>query len=447
MPIVISNRQRIFFRYEGERGAFLMLHHGLFGSHQDWYRGGYVEELAKEFRLVIPDARGHGRSDRPTDPGAYRAQDFAEDLVEIINGLGIRNLHFLGYGMGALIGLEMLRRFPERVRIAVLGGEAPLTLPPVREHWQALAAQLRGDTLPQLLADTLPQLLADLGARDRLVRLDPAEPPEDALPAAQALLDALAGWDVHGEERISVTSPVTLFAGAGDPAAERVERARSCINRARLVIFPGLNHASLFTERTQVTQELVRLLKSGRRDDGDAQHRRHGPEGAEAGSEAGRPGGGEERGSGRRDDRPPDQQDERRQGTRPGDRLGDGASRRERDFGRRPYRQDSPGRSGGSGMAQETPPSGMPAEPPESAHQEEDAPADEGGAMAAPQTPDGHTAEPAAVQAESPGSPAPSAPPPEAGSAASNETPSGRDVPRQESPAGPVEPPPKSDVE
>jgi pimeloyl-ACP methyl ester carboxylesterase len=440
MPIVVSNRQRIYFRYEGERGAFLMLHHGLFGSHQDWYRAGYVEELAKEFRLVIPDARGHGRSDRPAEPGAYRATDFAEDLVEIINGLGIRNLHFLGYGMGAQIGLEMLRRFPERVRIAVLGGEAPLTLPAVREHWQALAAQLGGGTLAQLVAD--------LRARDRLVRWEQTDPPEEERPAALALLEALGGWELHGEERISVTSPVTLFAGANDPAAERVERARSFINRARLVLFPGLNHASLFAERTQVTQELVRLLKSGRREEGDSPHRRHGGEGAEGGTPGeGRHAGAEERRSGRSDDRPPERREERRRAFRSDGGRRNGSQRR--DFHSRPDRPEGQGQPGAGAAAAEParPVSSAPAAPPTSTGGTP-APAEPPAALPAA-TPESRpestpsVAELAGRPGESGGRAVPEAPA-DAGGAVSGAAPPPRLDPQA---AGAVAPPPKPNSE
>lgn len=304
MPMVISNHQRIFYRFEGERGAFLMLHHGLFGSHQDWYRAGYVEELAKEFRLVIPDARGHGRSDRPTDPADYRPERFVEDLIEIMNGLGIRNLHFLGYGLGALIGLEMLRRFPERVRITVLGGESGLMLPPTQEYWRGLAQQLE--------QGTLAELLGSLRTQQRLVRSDPADPPEEDRAGVLALLQSVSQWDAHGEERVTVTSPVTLFSGSDDAAAERVERARTFVNRARLVMFPGFNHVRLFEERVQITQELVRLLKSGRRDDSEGYHRRHSADHTEAqGGQEQMPRGPDRRVGGA-DPRASDQQYERR---------------------------------------------------------------------------------------------------------------------------------------
>lgn len=304
MPIVVSNHQRIYFRYEGERGAFLMLHHGLFGSHQDWYEAGYVEELAKEFRLVIPDARGHGRSDRPAAPEDYRPQQFAEDVIEIMNSLGVRNLHFLGYGLGALIGLETLRRFPDRVRIAVLGGESPLVLPPMRDQWRDLAGRLE--------SGTLAGLLAHLRGQERLVRWDTNEPDEAEHAPALALLRAMSEWEPHGEERIAVTSPVTLFAGAGDPVVERVERARTLIHRARLVIFPGQTHAGLFTERTLLTQELVRLLKSGRREDGEGHGRRPGADAGSPAAPRSYPPRGPERRVERPDRRPPGQREERR---------------------------------------------------------------------------------------------------------------------------------------
>jgi pimeloyl-ACP methyl ester carboxylesterase len=387
MPVVVSNHQRIYFRFEGERGAFLMLHHGLFGSHQDWYRAGYVAELAKEFRLVIPDARGHGRSDRPTEVADFRPERFAEDLIEIVNGLGIRNLHFLGYGLGALIGLEMLRRFPERVRIAVLGGEAPLMLPPVRDYWRGLADQLgRG---------TLAELIADLRAQQRLVRWEAADPPEEERASGLALLQAVSEWELHGEERISVTSPVTLFAGSDDPAAERVERARAFVNRARLVLFPGLNHAKLFEERAQITQELVRLLKSGRREDGDSHQRRHGGDSAESrGGKAPQAQRGAERRAGGRDDRAPEQRVDRRYQERresiPRDfrhRTGDPSEGRpQSDAGKSDWRADArqgsqatpPGPPpGGGAVAQHGTPDGLREAPLEGGSAEPDAPAEQ----------------------------------------------------------------------
>ena len=277
MTMVVSRRQRIFFRYEGERGAFLLLHHGLLGSHEDWVAAGYVQELAREFRVIVPDARGHGRSDKPAGKEDYGLLQMAEDLIEILNELGIRNSHIVGYGLGALVGFELLRRFPERVRIAILGGESALVTPAVQELYRAEAESLKAMSLADYL-----KALKDQG---RLVRSAEAVDEEQERPAALALLEAIAGWEPAPAERIQVASPLTLFTGAEDPAAGRVEAARAGVSRARLVHFPGLGHARLFQERTQIMGEVVRLLKSGRRDD---EGRARGEAGA-AGGEGGRP--------------------------------------------------------------------------------------------------------------------------------------------------------------
>lgn len=256
MTMVVSNKQRIHFRFEGERGAFLLLHHGLFGSSQDWREYGFVSELAKEFRLIIMDARGHGRSDKPLDTEAYTLEQLADDVVAIMNSLDIRNLHFLGYSLGALVGFQMLTRHPERMRIAILGGETPFVTEDVRQEWVQRAAALE--------QQGLEDLLNGLRNKNQLVRHNDQLDEEEG-PAALALLKAMSQWPIFEPGRISVNSPVTLFAGMDDPAAGRVESARNSIYRARFVPFPNLNHAATIESREMLQTELVRLLKSGKR--------------------------------------------------------------------------------------------------------------------------------------------------------------------------------------
>jgi hypothetical protein len=153
-------------------------------------------------------------------------------------------------------------------------------VPSVREHWQGLLEALR--------QGTLAEAVAGLRARD-LVLSGGAAPPEEDRPALLALVEAVAGWEPHGEERINPPSPVALYAGSQDPALPRVEKGRSFIQRARLSIFPGLGHAGVFDERQQLTQELVRLLKPSRREEGgeDSAQQRPGEPEAEAQDAAG----------------------------------------------------------------------------------------------------------------------------------------------------------------
>jgi pimeloyl-ACP methyl ester carboxylesterase len=257
MPMIVHNKHRLYYRFEGEKGAFLLLHHGWFGSHADWYDTGFVDALAAEFRLIVMDARGHGRSDRPLEPEAYRIDELSGDVIAIMDELDIRNLHFLGYSLGALVGYDLLTHHQERLRIAILGGEAPYFTEAACAQWRDWAGRLRQEGLGALLrhlSDT--QLLATAQR--------PVDEEAERTPAL-AMLEAMAGVAPPPVERISVSSPVTLFTAEDDPAADRVHEARRSIYRARFVSLPNLNHAQVLSQREALLAEVLRLLKSGRK--------------------------------------------------------------------------------------------------------------------------------------------------------------------------------------
>ncbi|HKI99923.1 MAG TPA: alpha/beta fold hydrolase [bacterium] len=258
MTMVVHDKQRLYYRFEGEKGAYLLLHHGLFGSHQDWFDAGYVDALRNEFRLIVMDARGHGRSDHPLEPDAYRLQAMADDVVAIMDELDIRNLHFCGYSLGALVGFELLMRHPERVRIVMLAGESPFVSETMQAEWHSLADAIR--------ADGLAPVRERLGAEQRIATTQAELEQEGEQAAALALLESLASEPMRPDEgRISVDSPVALFTGEDDPALDRMRDARRRIHRARFVSFPGRTHAGLFREREPLIAEMLRLLRPGRR--------------------------------------------------------------------------------------------------------------------------------------------------------------------------------------
>ena len=256
MPMIVSKKQRIFFTLEGEAGAYLLLHHGLFGSHRDWYDRGYVNALQGEFRLIIPDARGHGRSEKPLDKAQYQLPLFAEDLVALLDHLDVRNIIFFGYSLGALVGLQFVTRFPERVRAAILAGEGPLVTPAAQESWRTLGEQLRQGSLGSLIQDL----------RDRELWMGNGEAPEneDSEEALPFLLEAMTEWEPNASERISVHCPVALFAGAKDPAVALTERSRDIIQRARFFSLPEMTTAGAMREKNLLLKEALEFIRSVR---------------------------------------------------------------------------------------------------------------------------------------------------------------------------------------
>ena len=263
MAMVVNNRLRIHYRYEGERGAFLLLHHGLFGSTQDWYASGYVKALEEDFRLIIPDARGHGRSDRPTDPALYSPAQMADDIIAVMDEMKVHNLHFLGYSIGAMVGFELLTRYPDRMRIVMFAGEAPFVMEGHNKQWGEWAGRLKEEGLERF-THWLNEGRLCLAPQPRMAL--PDEKPEAIQEGAQAMLDGLAALDPRPSGKINVSSPVALFTADKDPAHARMLESRKEIHRARLVTFPGKDHRSMFEERESLLDELHRLLKTGKRE-------------------------------------------------------------------------------------------------------------------------------------------------------------------------------------
>ena len=97
--------------------------HGFTGDLSTWE--SLVEEAQREFTIVRVDLPGHGASDSPDDPERYRMEQVADDLVAVLDRLGIQRACWLGYSMGGRTALFTVTRFPERCAALVLESASP----------------------------------------------------------------------------------------------------------------------------------------------------------------------------------------------------------------------------------------------------------------------------------------------------------------------------------
>lgn len=119
MPIEKVNAVDIFYESDGD-GYPLVLVHGSWTDHFGWLT--VVPGLAKSFRVVAYDRRGHGGSEKPGD-GTRR--DDEDDLAALIEALDIAPAHVAGNSFGASVTLSLAARRPELFR-AVIAHEPPL---------------------------------------------------------------------------------------------------------------------------------------------------------------------------------------------------------------------------------------------------------------------------------------------------------------------------------
>ncbi len=104
---VTANGIRIHYTDEGQ-GRPLILCHGYGGSGRDF--DGMMETLLSEYRVIRPDSRNSGESEKVT---AVHYSDMAEDVAGLIRELKLEKPLFFGFSDGGIVGLLLASRYPE----------------------------------------------------------------------------------------------------------------------------------------------------------------------------------------------------------------------------------------------------------------------------------------------------------------------------------------------
>ena len=103
--------------YGGEREPIIFLHFS--GANlMMWQR--VVPYFQERYRVVLMDLRGHGKSEAPE--GGYHMDIMAQDLIGVMNHLGIEKAHILGSSLGAEVGLSLAVNHADRVISLILDG-------------------------------------------------------------------------------------------------------------------------------------------------------------------------------------------------------------------------------------------------------------------------------------------------------------------------------------
>ncbi|WP_339759239.1 alpha/beta hydrolase [Algoriphagus aquimarinus] len=105
------NKAQIYFEEYGE-GEPLFLLHGFLNTADNW--SNFIEEYSKNYRVIIWDMRGHGRSTNPDDQKDFKHQQAAMDLLELMDKLTIDKTKAIGHSSGAITILYAASIAPEK---------------------------------------------------------------------------------------------------------------------------------------------------------------------------------------------------------------------------------------------------------------------------------------------------------------------------------------------
>jgi pimeloyl-ACP methyl ester carboxylesterase len=249
MPTVQSGGVPIHYEVIGE-GPPIVLVHGFSSSFdRDWRRSGWVDFLVGEGRRVIGlDCRGHGLSGKPHSPESYAGNQIPDDVLAVMDAVGVERAHILGYSMGALVTLNLVARHPGRFTSAVVGGAGlprPVFDPPRRA---ALAEALEAAdpaTISEPTASRFRQSVErrgnDLLALAALQRSERTQPDQAAL------------------RRLDL--PLLVVVGEKDEVLASARQLAAAVAGAELVTLAGEDHQSAMAAQSY-KQAVDRFLQA-----------------------------------------------------------------------------------------------------------------------------------------------------------------------------------------
>ena len=215
----------------------LLLLHAAMGSSRRWYAA--VPALARHYRVIRLDLRGHGESQVPPADSPLSMDRLVQDVRELLDHLGTGPLHIVGNSAGGYVGQNLAMQSPERVRSLLLFGSTPGLKESQANTWLPRVARegLRG-FLAATIEDRFPPG-HDRGHVEWF--LDEAGKNDDAWIGRFVGLMTTLWWM---DELPRIQCPTLLVV----PGAETVghagnyEKMRERIKDAELISYPGLPH-------------------------------------------------------------------------------------------------------------------------------------------------------------------------------------------------------------
>lgn len=108
---------QLYYQWDGPEDAAVLLFSNSLGTTCEMW-SPQMDPLAKHYRVLRYDTRGHGRSS--VTPGPYSIEQLGRDVVALLDSLRIDRVNFCGLSMGGMIGMWLGSHAPERLRKLVL---------------------------------------------------------------------------------------------------------------------------------------------------------------------------------------------------------------------------------------------------------------------------------------------------------------------------------------
>ena len=232
------NDIQMYYAVYGDGPPVLLIHGGL-GHADNW--GLQIPALAKNYKVIVADSRGHGRSTRSSQPFSYALM--ADDYRALLDFLKIDKVALVGWSDGGIIGLDIAIRHPERLN-----------------RLFAFAANFT--TAGTMDVADNPTFNAYLvRARKDYARLSPTPGEIDAF--VRQISRMWTSEPKYSKDQLrAITVPTTIFVGEHDEGIkpEHTREMAELIPGAGLVIMKGASHFAMWQKPAEFNATVQQFL-------------------------------------------------------------------------------------------------------------------------------------------------------------------------------------------
>jgi pimeloyl-ACP methyl ester carboxylesterase len=233
-----------------------------------WSWTWQIDDLAKQFRVITFDPRGVASSQIAAGESVSIAS-IADDIVGLLDKLGVEKAHVLGISFGGFVALDLTLRHPERVGKLILASTSFGGPNHVAPSMQVLAAFANTDGLntaerirKYLTVAFMPEFVeSDHETVDRFCRLR----EENFVPQEVYMQQLQAALTFDVEEEVGRISVETLVVTGDMDAVVPTENSRnlaSAIPNSRLEIIEGTGHMAFVEKPKEFNRTLIDFLKN-----------------------------------------------------------------------------------------------------------------------------------------------------------------------------------------
>ena len=233
------NGIRVWYAEFGRGEPVLLLHGGLANSN---YWGNQVPALAKSYRVIVVDSRGHGRSTHDERPYGYDLM--ASDVLGLMDFLKLPKAAVVGWSDGAILGLDIAIHHPERLSklFAFAANSDPSGVANIAQSTVFNAYIARAEKEYQVLSPTPDQYKSFV---DQISKMWETEPH---FTAAQLRVITVPTWIVDADHDEAIKRENTEFMANEIPDAE-------------LLLQPQVSHFSFLQDPRQFTGDVLHFME------------------------------------------------------------------------------------------------------------------------------------------------------------------------------------------